>query len=121
MTSNGPSEPPVQQSPAREISECAGRNASEHRASPETGNADADLVEIQGRLPGRGQKAEPESVCRGSGDGMRAKGVVGQHGKSVAMVRSQPVIREGQTGSGRMTDRPVVAKKLPKGGGAKGP
>jgi len=48
----GPSEPPVQRSPEREIGECAGRNMSEHRASLEKGNADADLVEIQGRLPG---------------------------------------------------------------------
>lgn len=37
------------------------------------------------------------------------------------MARSQLVIREGQTGSRRMADRPVVAKKLLKGGGAKGP
>jgi hypothetical protein len=52
---------------------------------------------------------------------MRNRGVVEQHGKSVTMARSQLVIREGQTGSRRMADRPVVAKKLLKGGGAKGP
>jgi len=68
-----------------------------------------------------GNKRTPKSVCRGSGDGMRARGVVEQHGKSVTMARSQLVIREGQTGSRRMADRPVVAKKLLKGGGAKGP
>ena len=70
-----PSEPPMERSPGREISECTGRNVSEHRASLEKGNADADLVEIQGRLIGRREQAErPEFVCRGSGEGMCAKG-----------------------------------------------
>jgi hypothetical protein len=44
-----------------------------------------------------------------------------QHGKSVAMVQSQPATREGQARSGRMTDRPVVVPKPGNAGGAKGP
>ena len=71
----GPSKPLMEGSPEREISEHTGRKVSEHRASLEKGNADADLVEKQGRLAGRREKAEePESVCRGSGDGMCAEG-----------------------------------------------
>ena len=41
-----------------EISKRAGRNASEHHASLETGDADADLVRKQGKLSGRGSQAE---------------------------------------------------------------
>jgi len=65
----------MERSAGREISECTGRNESEHRASLEKGNADADLVEIQERLVGRREQAErPESDCRGSGDGKCAEG-----------------------------------------------
>jgi hypothetical protein len=38
---------------------------SEHRASLEKGNADADLVEKQGRLAGRREQAEDPSPSAG--------------------------------------------------------
>jgi hypothetical protein len=55
----------MERSPGREISECTGRNVSEHRASLEKGNADADLLEIQGRLVGRREQAEDPSPSAG--------------------------------------------------------
>ena len=39
------------------LSEHAGRNASERRAGLETGNAEADLPAIRGRLPSGGKRA----------------------------------------------------------------
>jgi len=68
-----------------------------------------------------GDKRRPKSVCRGSGEGMRAKGVVGQPGKSAWMAKSRLATREGQARSRWMADRPVVAKKPGNAGGAKGP
>ena len=61
----GPSKPLVEESPGREISECTGRNVSEHRGSLEKGNADADLVEDQGRLARQGKQAESPSLSAG--------------------------------------------------------
>ncbi len=49
---------PLVQKVSKEISEPTGRNMSEHRASLEKGNANADPVEIWGRLPSRGTRAK---------------------------------------------------------------
>jgi hypothetical protein len=94
---------------------------SEHHASLETGNADADPVRKRGKLTGRGIKRRVSFICRGKGDGMRATGHVAQHGKSAfGWGDSRPVLREEQTGPERMADRPVVARKPGNAGGAKG-
>ena len=55
---------------------------SEHRASLEKGNANADPVEIRGRLAGRGKRAKkaPRSYRRGSGEDMRATETCGNTG-----------------------------------------
>ena len=64
------------------VSERAGPNMSEHRESLEKGNANADPVEIRGRLPGRGKRAKraPRPYRRGSGEDMRAMETCGNTG-----------------------------------------
>jgi RNA-directed DNA polymerase len=54
------------------VREHTDRNMSEHRKSLETGNAFADLVEIQRRLRSHRKQNDKGTVreCRGSGDGM---------------------------------------------------
>ena len=71
--------------PLQGVRECAGHNMSEHRVSFEKGNADADPVEIRGRLASSGKNTldpGPKDVTSGkctggvrrsSGDGMRAR------------------------------------------------
>ena len=80
--------------PRQGVRERAGHNMNEHRASFEKGKADADPVEIWGRLGssgkntlGPGHKDEKIGKSTGgdrrsSGDGMRAGGVPEEHGKS---------------------------------------
>lgn len=64
--------------PRQGVRERAGHNMNEHRASSEKGNADADPVEIGGRLASSGKKMISKSgkctggVRRSSGDSMRA-------------------------------------------------
>jgi hypothetical protein len=66
----------------KRVSERAGPNMSEHRASLEKGNANADPVEIRGRLAGRGKRAKkaPRPYRRGSGEDMRATETCGNAG-----------------------------------------
>jgi len=98
---------------------------SEHRASLETGNVNADPVEIRGRLTSLGKRAKKAS---GEFTGVvvqacSATGVLRKHGKpATATARSgQPEPREGQTGPMRVTERLVVARKPGNAGGAKEP
>ncbi len=66
----------------KRVSERAGPNMSEHRASLEKGNATADPVGIRGRLAGRGTRAKraPRPCRRGSGEDMRATETCGNTG-----------------------------------------
>ena len=113
----------MQRSVERQIREHAGRNASEHRASLETGNADADLVVIQGRLQRRGHNQTSGSPSLSAGVLMmacmrRGSGATREVQSGGA---SQRATRKGQAWPGRMADRSVVAKKLGNASGAKGP
>ncbi len=66
----------------KRVSERAGPNMSEHRASLEKGNANADPVETRGRLAGRGKRAKralrPDR--RGMGEDMHAAETCGNTG-----------------------------------------
>lgn len=66
----------------KRVSERAGPNMSEHRASLEKGNANADPVEIRGRLAGREQRAKRASrpYRWGKGEDMRATETCGNTG-----------------------------------------
>ena len=66
----------------KRVSERAGPNMSEHRASLEKGNANADPIEIRGRLTGRGKRAKsaPRPYRRGSGEDMCATETCGNTG-----------------------------------------
>jgi len=66
----------------KRVSERAGPNMIEHRVSLETDNANADPVEVRGRLAGRGKRAKlaPRPYRRGSGEDMRAKETCGNTG-----------------------------------------
>lgn len=98
---------------------------SEHRASLEMGNANADPVDKWGRLASSGKRAKqaPSEFAGVVVTACWAAGVLRKHGKpvSVAVAHGQPVSREGQTGPVRVTERPVVAMKPGNAGGAKGP
>lgn len=94
---------------------------------PKPSNADADPVEIWGRLPSEQEdraKCTARGVCRGMGDGMLARGSLWQHGKShlePGWKARQPVVREDRTGPDGMADRSVVPEKLGSASGGKGP
>ncbi len=66
----------------KRVSKRAGPNMSEHRASLEKGNANADPVETRGRLAGRGKRAKralrPDR--RGMGEDMHAAETCGNTG-----------------------------------------
>ena len=66
----------------KRVSERAGPNMSEHRVSLEKGNANADPVEMRGRLAGGGKRAKraPRPYRRGSGEDMRATETCGNTG-----------------------------------------
>ena len=76
------SEAPDVKGSCKRVSERAGPNMSEHRASLEKGNANVDPVEIRGRLAGRGKRAKgaPCPYRRGSGEDMRATETCGNTG-----------------------------------------
>jgi hypothetical protein len=117
----------------RRLSEHAGRNACEHRAGLEKGNAEADPPVQWGRPPSRDLEPRPGQnrvqrpwvfrFRRGSGDGMHGHGDGTQHGKPEAVKARdlQPDAREGQAGPHRVAERPVVARRPGNAGGAKGP
>jgi len=98
---------------------------SEHRASLEKGNVNADPVEIRGRLASLGKRAKkaPGEFTGVVVTACWAAGVLRKHGKPVSVTArsGQPEPREGQTGPRRVTERPVVAMKPGNAGGAKGP
>ena len=98
---------------------------SEHRASLEKGNVDADPVEKRGRLTSAGKRAKraPDESTGVVVTACSAAGVWRKHGKPVAEAEAsrQPAPRKGSAGPKRVTERPVVARKPGNAGGAKGP
>jgi hypothetical protein len=61
--------------------------------------------------------------CRGSGDSMRVRGKLTQHGKphAVGQREAQLDAREGQARLQGVAERPVLVRKPGNAGGAKGP
>jgi len=66
----------------KRVSERAGPNMSEHRASLEKGNANADPIETRGRLTGRRKRTKRalRPYRRGIGEDMRATETCGNTG-----------------------------------------
>ncbi len=100
--------------PARGVSERAGRNMSEHRASLEKGNANADPVETGGRLLLQVKRAT-RAPCRFAGvmvtacwqqESWRNTGNPVRWGGS-----PQRLARESGSGSSRVAERPVVVRR----------
>jgi hypothetical protein len=63
-------------------------------------------------------------VHRGIGDGMLARGVLQQHGRSHPARRQQaeqPAAREGRAGLDGKSERPILPKRPGNAGGGKGP
>src|SRR5437867_11586061 len=94
----------------RQLSEHAGRNASERRAGLEKGNVGADPPVSRGRPQpaGRGERRKTSSrPHRGIGDGMHDKETDRNTGSPRGEgVKTQPATREGKAGPGRGTERP---------------
>ena len=109
----------------KRVSERAGPNMSEHRASLEKGNANADPVEIRGRLAGRGKRAKnaPRPYRRGNGEDMRATETCGNAGNPTRWEDKAPNqqsarTRLGREGSTRVLQATIVHLFLgAKGGG----
>ena len=100
--------------PCKRVSERAGRNMSEHRASLEKGNANADPVETGGRLLLQGKRAT-RAPCRFAGvlvmacwqqESWRNTGSPVRWGGS-----PQPLARESGGESSRVAERPVVVRR----------
>ena len=81
------------------------------------------LSDGEGRCSvGVSRATEPHRSHRGIGDGMHDKETDRNTGSPCGEGRDpQPATREGQAGSQRVTDRPVVVTKSGNAGGAKGP
>src|SRR5512135_2043232 len=98
------------------VSEPTGRNAHEHQASPETKRC-GRRAGINTAKAATGQYASERNavrVHRGTDDGMWARGVLSQHGRSRPVRRPkavQPTAREGRAGLGGESERPILPKK----------
>ena len=105
--------PSVQKVAEKAISERAGHNMSEHRASLEKGNVNAELVRNRRRPPSLWEASDKSTAeeHRGIGDGMCAKERCVNTGSPMARTRVQPEAREGEAGRHRMAERSVVARK----------
>jgi hypothetical protein len=115
---------PLVQKVARRLGERAGRNVSERRAGPENSDAGADTPRFRGKAEAdgivRANKFHP--TCRGSGDGMQAKGTMRNTGSPSGDRRmDQLATRERQAGPYGMAERLVVPMKPGNSGGGKGP
>ena len=76
----------------------------------------------EGRRGGRVRANSFRRTCRGSGDGMQAKGTKGNTGSpSGDCNRNQLATRERQAGPYGVTERPVLPGKPGNTGGGKGP
>ena len=104
--------PSVQKVAEKAISERAGHNMSERRASLEKGNVNAELVRNKRRPPSL-RKASDKSTAeehRGIGDGMCAKEGCVNTGSPMPRAGVQPEAREGEAGRHRVAERSVVAR-----------
>src|SRR5450759_1364743 len=104
--------------------ECAGRNASERRASLEKDNAQADPMGFSGKADTAGvnERSSTPSRCAGVVATACTQGKRTQHGKPQGVVREdQPDAREGQIGRLGVAERFAVPLKPGNSGGGKGP
>ena len=115
--------PPVKCVANRRQRECAGRNASERRASLEKVVAQADPAGLLGKADTiRGLSEYDPDRCAGVVATACTQGKRAQHGKPLGVVReSQPNAREGGYGRPGVAERPVVLRKPGNAGGGKGP
>ena len=102
--------PSVQKVAEKAISERAGHNMSERRASLEKGNVNAELVRNKRRPPSLWEASDKSTAeeHRGNGDGMCAKEECVNTGSPMPRARAQPEAREGETGR---AERFLVARK----------
>src|SRR5215475_1908324 len=104
--------------------ECAGRNASERRASLEKDDAQADPTTLSGKADTAGGMSEndPSSRCARVVATACTQGKRTQHGRPHDVVRDdQPDAREGQAGRRGDAEGFVVPVKPGNAGGGKGP
>src|SRR3984893_2966307 len=104
--------------------ECAGRNASERRASLEKDDAQADPTAISGKADtaGGSEQSKALSRCAGVLATACAQGKRTQHGKPQGVGSDDQLdAREGQVGRPGVAERFVVPLKPGNAGGGKGP
>src|SRR6266487_3135539 len=107
------------------LRECAGRNASERRASLEKDNAQADPTTLSGKADTAGRTSEyqdTQPLRRGSGDSMYTRKPYAtreapRRGQNV----DQQEAREGQAGRSGVAEGFIVPPKLGNASGGKGP
>src|SRR6266516_615486 len=105
------------------LRECAGRNASERRASLEKDNAQADPTTLSGKADTAGvnERSSTPSRCAGVVATACTQGKRTKHGKPQSVVSDdQPEAREGQAGRLGVAERFVVLLKPGNAGGGKG-
>ena len=106
--------PSVKKVAEKATSERAGHNMSERGASLEKGNVNAELVRNKRRPPSLREASDTSTAegHRGIGDGMCAKeGCVNTGSPMRRGRKTQPEAREGKSGTYRVAERPVVARK----------
>ena len=103
--------------------ECAGRNASECRASLEKVDVRVDLNALSGKTDTAAGLSKYERSRRtGVLAAACTQGKRAQHGKPLNVVGDdQPDAGDGQAGHFGVADRPVVPTKLGNASGGKGP
>src|SRR5215475_12421817 len=104
--------------------ECAGRNASERRASLEKDDAQADPTTLSGKADtaGGSERSSTSSRCAGVVATACTQGKRTQHGRPHDVVRDdQPDAREGQAGRRGDAEGFVIPLKPGNAGGGKGP
>ena len=103
--------------------DCAGRNASESRASLESAVAVADPLEKRGRPLGDGgtQSTEEPVAAAGVVGAACRKGVLGNVGGPICVPGSHPEPSPLGRRADRASDRPIVVLKRGNARGAKGP
>src|SRR5439155_13185039 len=104
--------------------ECAGRNASERRASLQKDDAQADPTTLSGKADtaGGNEQSNTPSRCAAVVATACTQGKRTQHGKPQGVVSDdQPDAREGQAGRPGVAERFVVPLKPGNAGGGKGP
>ena len=106
------------------LRECAGRNASERRASLEKVDAQADLPTLAGKADtaGGNERGSTARGCAGVVATACTQGKRAQHGKPRGVVSDgQPDAGDGQAGRRGVAERLGVPTKPGNAGGGKGP